>query len=318
MTEDKNAAPAGAAEPVYDAFYYENCCGQEEYDRGEAILAFFDRIADKIVRQIAPKTVLDAGCAFGFLVEKLRDRGVEAYGFDISEYAIGKVREDIRPYCWTGSILEPLPRKYDLIVCMEVVEHLERAQTEPAVDNLCRHADDILFTSTPLDYREATHFSVRQPDYWAGLFAERGFYRDMEIDVSFVMPWAMRVRRTGEPGHRVVPGYERRLWELTREIDTLRGEIGHQRDLGDELERVNAHRASVEADQQRLYGENAELRAEVERLRAEAERQQQEIERLLPVERQLSDVLNSRSYGLAQRIARVAAPLRGGDGKARG
>ena len=44
---------------------------------------FFDWIAERITRDINPKTVLDAGCAMGFLVEGLRARGVEAWGVDV-------------------------------------------------------------------------------------------------------------------------------------------------------------------------------------------------------------------------------------------
>ncbi len=35
-----------------------------------------------------PTSVLDVGCAKGFLVQELRMLGVEAYGVDISEYAV--------------------------------------------------------------------------------------------------------------------------------------------------------------------------------------------------------------------------------------
>jgi len=44
------------------------------------------------------KKVLEIGCAKGFIVEALRDLGVNAYGIDVSEYAISCAREDIKPY----------------------------------------------------------------------------------------------------------------------------------------------------------------------------------------------------------------------------
>ena len=59
-------------------------------------MEFFGTIADQVVAEIKPRRVLDVGCAKGFLVEALRDRGVEAFGIDVSEYAIGEVRPDIR------------------------------------------------------------------------------------------------------------------------------------------------------------------------------------------------------------------------------
>src|SRR6185295_9899009 len=79
-------AESGSA--VYDSFYYAHYCGERAYRRDPSWLAFFGGIAEQIVARIAPATVLDAGCAMGMVVEALRDRGVEAYGVDISEYAI--------------------------------------------------------------------------------------------------------------------------------------------------------------------------------------------------------------------------------------
>ena len=73
----------------YGAFYYRHDCGVP-YERNEHWLGFFDRIAEGIVRDLHPTSVLDAGCAMGFLVEGLRKRGVEACGIDISEYAISR------------------------------------------------------------------------------------------------------------------------------------------------------------------------------------------------------------------------------------
>ena len=55
------------------------------------------------------KKVLDVGCAKGFMVEALRDMGVNAWGVDCSAYAIGEAREDIRPFLIQADAREYLP-----------------------------------------------------------------------------------------------------------------------------------------------------------------------------------------------------------------
>src|SRR5947209_328636 len=156
---------------LYGRFYFTHYSvehdGEHAYQRDEQWLGFFGQIADHIVKEIAPGTVLDAGCAMGFLVEALRDRGAKAFGLDLSEYAITSVREDIRPFCRVASITDPLPERYDLIVCIEVLEHLPPDQAEIAIDNLCQHTDDILFSSTSDEYKEVTHINLRPPEGWA-------------------------------------------------------------------------------------------------------------------------------------------------------
>lgn len=176
--------------------------------------------------------MLDAGCAFGFLVEALRKRSVDAHGLDVSPYAIDHVDPAIAPYCRVGSVTEPIDGRYDLVVSIEVLEHLSAADAERAIDRLCACTDDVLFSSTPNDYREASHFNVRPPAYWAEAFARRGLLRDVDFDATFVTPWAARFTKSGATTPRVVGAYERRLWELTQEVDARRTlDLEHREEL---------------------------------------------------------------------------------------
>jgi hypothetical protein len=209
----------------FDRYYYASGCGLP-YQRDEHWLGFFGAIAGRISSDIAPGSVLDAGCAWGFLVENLRQRHIEAYGVDISEYAISNVHPSIQPFCSVGSISDrshpAFSRRYDLIVCIEVLEHMQPAEAEEAVANFCTHSDDVLFSSTPFDYKEATHYNVHPPEYWAELFARQGFFRDIDFDASFLTPWAVRFRNKQEPIVRLVSNYERKFFLLWKENTDLR------------------------------------------------------------------------------------------------
>lgn len=242
---------ASDASQLYDAYYYAHGCGVLPYERNPGWLRFFGGVADAIVRELQPKTVLDAGCAIGLMVEMLRERGVDACGVDISEYAIQQVSEPIRPYCSVGSILEPFPQHYDLIVTIEVLEHVPADRAEAAIANLCRHADEVLFSSSPFDYKEVTHVNVQPPEYWAELFARQGFYRDVDFDASFVTQWATLFRKGAGSTARVIAAYERRFWQLRqenlarREVNLeLRNELAAKdqklRDLDERLAQLNA------------------------------------------------------------------------------
>ena len=225
---------------LYGQYYFTHYSvehdGEHAYQRDEHWLRFFSQIADHIVQEIAPRTVLDAGCAMGFLVEALRDRGRQAFGLDLSEYAINNVREDIRPFCRVASITDPLPQRYDLVICIEVLEHLPSDQAEQAIDNLCSHSDDILFSSTPDEYKEVTHINVRPPESWAEAFARRGFVRDVDYDPSFIAGWAVRYRRFADPMPRVIGDYERLVSRLGKENRALRQLAIEQRQRVERME----------------------------------------------------------------------------------
>lgn len=258
----------------FDAYYYAHGCAAP-YERSEALLAFFEGIAKRIRSDIQPGTVLDAGCALGFLVEALRKLDVQAFGVDVSEYAIQNVHPTIRPYCWTGSIADPLPQRYDLIISIEVLEHMPKPDAERAIANLCAYSDDIVFSSSPFDYKEVTHFNVQPPEYWAEQFARQGFVRDVDFDGSFITPWAARFRRSHEPLPSLVRAYERRFWLLWKENVDLRSQALEMRD------QLSARERTLQGPSNGGGRENVELQ----------------------------QVLNSRTWRLAQKLQHVRLAL---------
>lgn len=255
---------------LFDDYYYAHGCNTP-YLRDENWLAQFGRIADAIVREIQPQTVLDVGCAIGLLVETLRERGVEAYGVDVSEYAIEQVHSAVREYCRVGGATEPFGRHYDLITCIEVLEHMAPEGAQPAIANLCSHTDRVLFSSSPFDYAEVTHFNVQPPEYWAQLFAQQNFFRDVDLDAGFLTPWAACFRRQDKPLAHVTADYERSFWHMRQESQTRlkvnleqREQLAQQearlQELAQQLER---ERGDQTADMARAQHENAALRAQL-------------------------------------------------------
>lgn len=237
------AATSDENSRYYGSYYY-NCCFGVPYERSDIWFRQFRWVAERIATDIAPRSVLDAGCAIGLLVETLGERGIEAEGFDVSEYAVAQAHESIREKVRVGSILEPFGRRYDLIVTIEVLEHLKPHEAEQAIANLCAHSDDVLFSSTPSDFKEASHFNVQPPEYWAELFARNGFYRDLDFDASFVARWAARYRKGYLPAHRVAAVYERKLSRLVQEnLASRESLIEHQ----DSLIRTRAELADAVA-----------------------------------------------------------------------
>jgi len=194
----------GTAE-LYDKEYFEKHFNPP-YRRNETQwLDFFNHIAEQLVRSLKPLTILDVGCAIGFLVEAFWRRGVRAYGIDVSEYAITQVPEDLKGFCSVRSVIEPLPenfpQSYDLLTCIEVLEHMPPDEGKMAIKNMASKTRCILFSSTPHDLVEPTHVNVRPVIYWLQSFAEVGFYPDLRFDASFVSPQAFLLRKSRPKTH---------------------------------------------------------------------------------------------------------------------
>jgi SAM-dependent methyltransferase len=191
-------AADSAGEP-YDPEYYRSHCGPIPYERNAHWLGFFGRMADELIRGFAPRRVFDAGCALGLLVESFWDRGVEAHGRDISAFALSQVRADIRLYCQQGSIADPLiaagEAQYDLVTCIEVLEHMPPEAAYDAIAAMTQAAPRIVFSSSPSDFAEPTHINVHPTIHWLKLFAEFGFLPRVRYDASFIAPHAFVLER---------------------------------------------------------------------------------------------------------------------------
>lgn len=303
---------------TFNQSYFQSGCGEIPYERRDEWLQHFARIADMLTRGINPGSVLDAGCAMGFLVEALRDRGIDAFGVDVSDYAISQVREDIRPYCAIGSVTDPLPQRYDLIVCIEVLEHLPPAASIEALAMLCNATNDIIFSSSPEDYTEATHLNVQPPEYWAGLFAGHGFWRDVDFDGITISPWAARFRKSREPVQRIVMNYERKLWPLTKQVGVVRelllqkNELLSRKELGFIEQTRQAAQAAEDQEHeiQRLNIQQQLLQTEIDQLQAERERQASEYQQLaakITSYEQIAAALTRERDRLSQELSTVTA-----------
>lgn len=72
--------------------------------------------------------VLDVGCAKGFLVHELVMQGIDAYGLDISTYAVRNCHPDVVGRIHVGNAIE-LPfadDTFDCVIAIDVVHNLKR------------------------------------------------------------------------------------------------------------------------------------------------------------------------------------------------
>ena len=215
-------------EEYYQNYWTEN--GGTSYENLEEFQVFIRSAAEYIKKEYHPQTVLDAGCAMGLLVAALRDLGVEAYGVDLSEYAISRVREDIRPYCAVGSLADPLPnslpRRYDLVVSIEVLEHMPEEDGKKSIANLCTMSDQILFSSVPDDTTDPTHINLHETPYWCGLFAKQGFFSAEEKKPLFLPRHARFFQRKSVPAavelyEEKLQNYEEQVLQLSLDLDEI-------------------------------------------------------------------------------------------------
>lgn len=128
---------------------------------------------DKIIKLANPKSVLDVGCAFGYIVKRLNDRGVMAYGCDISEYAVKRASEIIPDRVVQCDIRSGLPFKdgeFDLLYCEGVLEHIEEESIDFVMKEFDRVAEKRMLAISLAEHPEALnepgHICVKPVEWW--------------------------------------------------------------------------------------------------------------------------------------------------------
>lgn len=131
--------------------------------------------------------LLDMGCAHGYLVRHLRRRGVEAWGADISAYALDNAPKDAAPYLWQFDLTEDnagvIPgHPFDRLTCYETLEHIPEEQVERALWSLfeCLKPGGVGLLTICTDDRpgwesDPTHVTIRPRAWWADRLALAGF-----------------------------------------------------------------------------------------------------------------------------------------------
>jgi hypothetical protein len=182
---------------------------------------------------------------------------VEAHGRDISEWAIAQARADIRPWCEVGSLVDPIDGEYDLITCIEVLEHIAEDDALRAIASLAASAPRILFSSTPTDFDEPTHVNVRPSSYWLSRWAEVGFAPSVTHDAGYIAPHAYLLERSEEG-------------RSARDIAAFADRIRHRVALaqtGGALQAIKAELAESERGRDKLQAALAESMAQTEHVR---------------------------------------------------
>ena len=139
---------------------------------------------------VAGDRLLDIGCAKGFLVKELVDLGIDAYGIDISDYAVRNCHPDVIGRIHLGNI-ESLPfpdNSFRSVTAIDVVHNLPRNRAAGALGEIQRLSSGRAFVRVD-SYRTPEQKAVFEswvltaeyhdyPDEWIALFEESGYTGD--------------------------------------------------------------------------------------------------------------------------------------------
>ncbi len=134
-------------------------------------------IVPLILDIVHPKSVIDIGCGNGTWLSIFRELGVNDI-FGIDGIWVDKETLIIPAEKFMRLNLEQpvsLNRQFDLVMSLEVAEHLSKKHANSFVDSLINLGPLILF-SAAIPFQGGEHHQNEQwPDYWVKIFQEKGY-----------------------------------------------------------------------------------------------------------------------------------------------
>lgn len=135
------------------------------------------RIAPLVLGLVPARSVLDVGCGTGHFLKAFAEAGIaDIQGID-GDY-VPRDQLAVDPACFRAvDLAQPfdLGRQFDLVVSLEVAEHLPAAAADGFVAALVAHAPVALFSAAIPDQGGTGHLNEQWPRYWAERFAQHGF-----------------------------------------------------------------------------------------------------------------------------------------------
>ena len=143
-----------------------------------------------------PKSILDVGCGLGTWLKVAIELGItDVYGVDgikidgkrllfpESRFTVVDLRKAFE-----------LNRRFDLVICLEVAEHLPPTFAEQIIESLVLHGEAILFSAACPNQPGQHHINCQWPAYWQQLFNLHGYMCDDSIrwriwSDSRIEPW---------------------------------------------------------------------------------------------------------------------------------
>jgi len=129
-----------------------------------------------IMALFKPSSVVDVGCGSGTWAKAYSNAGAQILGVDGFEVSANQLL--ISPSLFERQDLSKslnLTRRFDLVNCLEVAEHLDESRAVGFVFDLCKLSDVIVFSAAVPGQGGTHHVNEQWPTYWIQKFDSAGY-----------------------------------------------------------------------------------------------------------------------------------------------
>jgi hypothetical protein len=127
---------------------------------------------------LKPQSVADVGCGIGSWLKVFEENGItDILGID-GDYVNKDLLYIRKDQLMTTDLEKPvsITRKFDLVMSLEVAEHLKPEVAETFVETLVGLGDVIVFSAAIPQQGGQNHLNEQWPTYWRDIFRKHGYY----------------------------------------------------------------------------------------------------------------------------------------------
>ncbi|MFC1709913.1 radical SAM protein, partial [Candidatus Omnitrophota bacterium] len=129
-----------------------------------------------LVEYFSPKSVVDVGCGTAEYLAEFHKRGVKIKGYEGSKKAIEMAMVE-NGFIEKADLREKIRanEKYDLAICFEVAEHIEKKYSKSLVNNLSVLSDKVIFSAAHPGQGGHFHINEQPREFWVNLWNKAGY-----------------------------------------------------------------------------------------------------------------------------------------------
>ncbi len=155
-------------QPYTQKFYKDQSVGSRR--SAEAIVPL-------VLTLIKPQSVIDVGCGLGIWLSVFKEFGVkDVFGID-GDHVDRSMLQIPNERFTAFDLKKPIPinRQFDLVISLEVAEHLPEDCAKTFIHSLTGLGPVILFSAAIPFQGGTNHLNEQWPDYWANHFNDNGY-----------------------------------------------------------------------------------------------------------------------------------------------
>jgi SAM-dependent methyltransferase len=175
-----------------------NAFRAEDFKNRESFRGDYSIVAKALVTILEFDSVLDIGCGNGFLLAPLDRLQKKVMGIEVAEEALALLPEPLRRKVQVADATKAGSLgSFDLVACVEVVEHILPTKTERLLDAIANNSAKWIYFTAASPYQPGHgHINMRPQFFYLDAFRKRGFR--LEYDKTTALTTCLEVLPTAK------------------------------------------------------------------------------------------------------------------------